>query len=143
MVFDKFHNILGHPQNIALNETAISNNIQHRPCTHCDKSKIRMKMIPKETAVNTATMKGERLMIDLSWIIAESVAKNRYWLLIMDEFTNILWSYFMKTKYEQVTTIIKHIEMLKMNLKLKSNTFVTKLERNMTSRITLERDLLG
>jgi hypothetical protein len=51
-------------------------------------------------------------MIDISWIKTESTAKNRYWLLIMDEYTNSLWSYFMKTKDEQVSVNIKHIKML-------------------------------
>jgi hypothetical protein len=76
-----------------------------------------MKKIPKEAA-HTATIKGERLMIDLAWIKTESVAKNCYWLLIDDEYTNCLWSYFLKIKDEQVSVIIKHIKSLKMNLKL-------------------------
>jgi hypothetical protein len=51
-------------------------------------------------------------MIDISWIKTESLAKTSYWLLNMDEYTNFLWSYFMKTKDEQVSVIIKHIKML-------------------------------
>jgi hypothetical protein len=43
-----------------------------------------MKKIPKEPSANSATVKGKRLMIDISWIKTESVAKSRYWLLIMD-----------------------------------------------------------
>jgi ATP:corrinoid adenosyltransferase len=74
--------------------------VHHRPCTHCAEAKIRMKKIPKEPAASTATLKGERLMINLSWTKTESVTKNRYWLLIMDEFTICLRKYFLKTKDE-------------------------------------------
>jgi hypothetical protein len=78
-----------------------------------------MKEIPKEPSLNVATVKGERLMIDISWIKTESIAKNRYWLLIMDEYTNFLWSYFIKTKDEQLPIIIKHIRMLQNEPKVK------------------------
>jgi transposase InsO family protein len=50
-------------------------------------------------------------MIDISWIKTESIAKKRYWLLVMDEYTNFLWSYFMKNKDDQVSIVIKHIKM--------------------------------
>jgi hypothetical protein len=52
-----------------------------------------MKNIPKE-ARTIATRKEERLLMDLSWIKTASFAHNRYWLLIMDEYTHFLWSYF-------------------------------------------------
>jgi hypothetical protein len=58
-------------------------------------------------------------MIDISWIKTESIEKNRYWLLIMDEYTNCLWSYFMKTKDDHVSVIIKHIKMLENEPKVK------------------------
>jgi hypothetical protein len=122
--FNKFHDILGHPHNVTLKETAKANNIQltgvhHRPCTHCAEANIRMKKISKQPSANSATAKGERLMIDISWIKTESVAKNRYWLLIMDECTSFVWSYFMKTKYEQVSIIINYIRKLHIDHKVK------------------------
>jgi hypothetical protein len=69
---------------------------------------IRVKNIPKE-ARKIATKKGEILLIDLSWIKTASFAHNRYWLLIMDEYTNFLCSNFLKTKDEQVQVIIRHL----------------------------------
>jgi hypothetical protein len=46
--FNKFHDILGHPHNVTLKETAKANSIQltgvqHIPCTHYAEAKIRMK----------------------------------------------------------------------------------------------------
>jgi hypothetical protein len=79
--FNKFQDILGHPHNVTLKETAKANNIKikgvhHRPCTHCAEVKIRVKKIPKEPSANIDRVKGERLMIDISWIKTESIAKN-------------------------------------------------------------------
>jgi hypothetical protein len=67
-----------------------------------------MKNNPKE-ARTIATKKGERQLIDLSWIKTASFAHNRYWLLIMDEYAHFLWSYFLKSKEEQVQVIITHL----------------------------------
>jgi hypothetical protein len=116
IIFDKFHSMMGHPHNAVLKETSQANKIQftgtlHRPCTHCTDctdAKIRMKIIPKE-ARTIVTKKGGRLLIDLSWLETASFAHNRYWLLIMDENTHFLWSYFLKSKDEQVQVIIKHL----------------------------------
>jgi hypothetical protein len=102
MTFDKFHSLMA--DNSVLKETAKAHNMQltdvhHSPCQNCAKAKIRMKNIPKEND-NIATKKGERLLIDISWIRRATYAGNRYRLLVMDEYTNFLWSFFMKTKDE-------------------------------------------
>jgi transposase InsO family protein len=48
-------------------------------------------------------------LIDISWIRTETYADNRYWLLVMDEYTNIIWSFFMKTKDETKHHVINLI----------------------------------
>jgi hypothetical protein len=58
---------------------------------------------------NNATKKGERLLIDISWISTATYAENRYWLLDMDEYTNFLWYFFMKTKDETKHHVISLI----------------------------------
>jgi hypothetical protein len=87
--------MMGHPHNAVLRERATENiipstGVHHRPCTYRTEDKIRMKNIPKE-ARTIATKKGERLFIDLSWIKTVSIPHNRYWLLVMNEYTNCLW----------------------------------------------------
>jgi hypothetical protein len=67
-----------------------------------------MKNIPKEND-NTATKKGERLLIDISWIRTATYADNRFWLLVMDEYKNFLWTFFMKTKDETKHHVINLI----------------------------------
>jgi hypothetical protein len=113
MTFDKFHSTMGHPNNAVLNEAAKAHKIQltdvhHRPCQHCTKAKIRMKNIPKENDIIT-TKRDERILIDISWIRTATYADNRYWLLVMDEYTNFLWSFYMKTKDETKHNVINLI----------------------------------
>jgi hypothetical protein len=113
MTFDKFHGLMGSPNNSVLKQTAKSHNIQltdihHGPCQHCPKAKIRMKNIPNEND-NITTKKGEFLLIDISWIGTATYAGNRYWLLVMDEYTKFLWSFFLKTKDETKHNVINLI----------------------------------
>jgi hypothetical protein len=56
-----------------------------------------MKNIPNKNDI-IATKKCERLLIDISWIRTATYVGNRYWLLVMDEYINCLWSFFMKAK---------------------------------------------
>jgi hypothetical protein len=72
-----------------------------------------MKKIPQEPAANTATMKGERLIIDISSLQTENAAKNHYWLLTMDAYKNCLWSNFLKQKDKQLPTVNKHKKVTK------------------------------
>jgi hypothetical protein len=67
-----------------------------------------MRNIPKEND-NIATKKGEPLLVNISCIRAATFVDNGYWLLIMDEYTNYSWSYFMKTKDETIHHVINLI----------------------------------
>jgi hypothetical protein len=78
MTFDKFHSIMEHPNNAVLKETEKAHKIQltdvhNRPRQQYEKSKIRMKNILKES-----DNKGERLLIDISWIRTANYAGTRY-----------------------------------------------------------------
>jgi hypothetical protein len=57
-----------------------------------------------------ATKKGERLISK-----SASFADNCYWLLIMDEYTHFVWSYFMKTKDEVAGLTINLIKQIQKN----------------------------
>jgi hypothetical protein len=79
-----------------------------------------MKNIPKKSHEN-ATLKAERLMIDSSWIKTESIANNQYWLLVMDEYKNFLWSFFLKHRDDKVQIVIQLIERLQNETNVKVN----------------------
>jgi hypothetical protein len=43
-------------------------------------------------------MKGGRIFMDISSINVQSKGRNKFWLLLQDEFTSCIWSFFLKHK---------------------------------------------
>jgi hypothetical protein len=66
----------------------------------------RKRTFPK-LPCSLATEKGERVSIDISSVNTNSFGKNRFWLLIQDEFTGYIWSEFI-TKKSQLPQVILH-----------------------------------
>jgi hypothetical protein len=54
---------------------------------------LRIKNIPKVTTHIAADDIGELIMFDISSVKVPSTGGNKYWLLVMDEFSGYLWSY--------------------------------------------------
>jgi hypothetical protein len=67
------------------------------PCLHCALSKSKKNNITK-TDFNHASVKGQRLALDISYPTYTSFGGSKYWLLIQDEFTDYIWSIFLKAK---------------------------------------------
>jgi hypothetical protein len=121
--FKEYHCLLVHANKPTVMDTAAHHNIAltqntKDPCHHCVKAKIRMKNIPKQDN-NPSTRKMEQLSIDLSWIKSASFAANRYWLLVMDDYTNFNWSFFLNNKNVVADTTIKFLAQLQKETKLK------------------------
>jgi hypothetical protein len=65
----------------------------------------------KETQVKSM-VPGERLYIDISSVRASSFGGYKFWVLIVDDFTDMCWSIFVKAKSlmpEQVVMLIKSL----------------------------------
>ncbi len=45
-----------------------------------------------------ATLPGERLFTDISGPFAESIIKNKYWIMVVDNCSRMKWSFFRKKK---------------------------------------------
>jgi hypothetical protein len=75
------------------------------PCLHCALSKTKKLKIPK-LALNHATLKGQRLALDISYPRYTSFGGSKYWLLIQDEFTGYIWSLFLKAKSDFPDTML-------------------------------------
>jgi transposase InsO family protein len=82
------------------------------PCTHCGMAKARQSNISKTTDARSQ-IKGERLFIDLSWTQEPSYGGTMFWLLVMDDFSGYVLSYFLKNKDAVSETIIELIRNLK------------------------------
>jgi len=115
--FASIHNKLGHPSDEIVKATAKKLHINLDPktdiCEPCAISKSKRKKIAKQTT-NHAKSPGERIMIDISYIKEPSQGGNKFWLLIVDEFTSFSWSYFMTHKSDTAKTMIKFIRFQKL-----------------------------
>jgi hypothetical protein len=97
---ERLHEKLGHPHQTIVTETAKKYGWNIKPpidatCTSCAKGKAKRKKIAK-VAKYVATMKGGRIFLDISSIYVQSKGGNKYWLLLQDDFTNCIWSFFLK-----------------------------------------------
>ena len=82
-------------------------------CGHCAQAKARQANIPKEVPEEDKTdVPGERLHMDISSIKARSFGGSKYLLLVLDEATGFIFSYFLKRKSETariIVDLIKHL----------------------------------
>ena len=117
----KFHEVLGHPSEQTTRRTAEYYGIeltgQFGVCENCGRAKSRQKNTSKDTVVRSKVA-GERLFIDISSVKGVSIGGSKYWLAIVDDFTDMTWSMFLKQKSEQVNRIIDFIRDLKVKLNL-------------------------
>ena len=77
-----------------------------KPCEHCAIGKAKQKAVPK-VSTNRATVFGERIFFDISWIKGTSLGGSNYWLLAVDEATKFCWSRSLKKKSDLKTEMIK------------------------------------
>ena len=83
-------------------------------CSHCAEGKAKAAAIPKTVEDEKRSKKpGERLAFDVSSIKARSYGGAKYWLLVMDDATGFIWSYFLKFKSQvkdKIVAMIKHLD---------------------------------
>ena len=67
------------------------------PCIHCAKAKGRQANVKKYTHTRSDTA-AERLFFDIASIKTRSKSGSKFWLLVIDDYTRMKWSYFLPTK---------------------------------------------
>jgi hypothetical protein len=107
------HKKFGHPHKQAVFDTAKYYNIKvlepPKPtnvCAECAFSKIWVKHLGYNEG-EEAVMLGERIFVDISSINQVSYGGAKFWLLVQDEYTDYLWSFFLSTKSEQTEGFIQ------------------------------------
>ena len=79
--------------------------------------KQRKMNIPKEVK-NKSHFRGERINIDISSVAATSYGGAKFWLLTQDDYTDFLWSFFLKAKSELPDIMMKWIEQIQKETKI-------------------------
>jgi hypothetical protein len=96
---NKFHRKLGHPSKEITIATAKHLGVKldgsWDECEECMLGKARKKNL-KSNSMNKSTKAGERFGFNISYIKNDSFGGSKYWLLIVDEFSSMVWSYFLR-----------------------------------------------
>ena len=112
----KMHQKLGHPGMEAVKRTAKDLGIDLQGevdvCEDCALAESRRKNL-NNYAINKSDVPGERIFTDTSWINTPSIRGSRYWILTVDECTDMKWSHFVKNKSDLKDVVIHLIEELK------------------------------
>jgi hypothetical protein len=86
-------------------------------CSNCAVAKAKEKNLNK-TNSHPSTELGGRINIDISSVLISSYGGANFWLLIQDDFTNYLWSYFLKAKSDLPETMVSWLRLVKKELSL-------------------------
>jgi hypothetical protein len=84
-------------------------------------SKSKQKNLNQITSHPSTEIFG-KINIDISRVLNSSYGGSNFWLLIQDDFTGYLWSYFLKHKSDLPSTMIDWLYLVKKELKLSIKT---------------------
>ncbi len=107
------HSVLGHPSEEITKQTAqyygwkITGTF--KPCSNCQTAKSKQNSVMKETGTKS-TIPGERIFIDTSSVRTKSFGGSKFWLLVVDDCTDVAWSAFLRKKSDQVDRIVDLIK---------------------------------
>jgi len=98
---NRFHKIFGHVHEGTSKLTAKYYSVETtgtlQPCEDCNLSKARQKNVAKST-MTKATDPGEQLCINISSVAHTSFGGSKFWILVLDDKTDMIWSIFVRHK---------------------------------------------
>jgi hypothetical protein len=98
---NKFHAIIGHCRTDRLKRTATIHKLklkgELKVCEDCALAKARQKNVNQDWKGGSQAP-GERVYLDISSIRDKSYGGSRFWVLIVDDYTDYCWIIFLKTK---------------------------------------------
>ena len=101
----KFHQMTGHTGEHLLKTTAENMGLTGKlePCEVCAQAKIRQASVPKEKQKQVPSRPAYRMFIDISSFKHDSMGGKRHWLIVVDEFSDYIHSFFLRK------AVIKHL----------------------------------
>ena len=90
-----------------------------KTCEECAIAKARQKNVKKEWK-GGSQVPGERLYIDISSIKSPSYGGSKFWVLIVDDYTDYCWSIFLKNKgdlKEKMFTLLTDLKIAGIDVK--------------------------
>ena len=65
-----------------------------------------------QAASHTAISPAQSLFLDISSVNHRFLGGNKFWLLIVDDFTHMKWSFFLKAKSDLSDTVLRFLAKL-------------------------------
>jgi hypothetical protein len=114
---NKLHTMFGHPNSQVLAATVskygfITKNTLEHTCPNCAICKVKQKNPNKLTSTLSNEL-GGRINIDISSVQTPSYGCADFWILIQDDFTGYLWSYFIKAKSDLPDSMFDWLQLVK------------------------------
>jgi hypothetical protein len=110
------HSLFGHIGEEATRKTASVYGIKvtgtMELCDACALAKGKQKNVGKETTT-IAAKQGERLYIDIGSVKAVSIGGSKFMVMIVDDYSRMKWSRFIKSKSELTSVIVPLLKELK------------------------------
>jgi hypothetical protein len=99
------HAVLGHANEDTIKQTAHYYNVKLTgtfiKCHHFALAKAKQKSVSKQSDNDRKAKRiGERLYFDISSVKTTTFGGNKFWLLIVHEFSNMCWRFFLQRKSE-------------------------------------------
>jgi hypothetical protein len=119
---NKLHTMFGHPNSKVLAASVskygfkTKNTLEHT-CPNCAICKAKQKNLNKFIS-NPSTELGGRINIDISSVQTLSYGSANFWLLIQDDLTGYLWSYFIKAKSELPASMFDWLLLVKKEISI-------------------------
>ena len=114
MDYNDLHEILGHANKQTIMDTAKQMNVRVNnitdtlKCTECAMAKLRIRNFGHTK--NETKVLGEKISIDISGVKTVSYGGSKFWLLIIDDYTDYIWSYFLSSKNELTEKVLEFIK---------------------------------
>ena len=144
LTYSEAHQKLGHPGEEATRATAAKLGwkltIKTEECEACPIGKARQKNLNK-IAGRTAEKFGQVMASDISSIATEALGGRKYWLLVVDQYTSMKWSFFLKTKDEQPQVLLNFVKEISQYTKIENWKCDNAGENNATKELFEENGL--
>ena len=76
-----------------------------KPCDDCALGKAKQWAVSKK-AVPCSKILGERLFFDISYPYTPTFDSKQHWLLVIDDSSNVIWTFFLNKKSDPVDTMV-------------------------------------
>jgi hypothetical protein len=132
MEINKFHRSMGHVNEDDLRKMGKYCGIKLygtlEPCYSCSLAKIQQKNVRKVT-MDQSTIPGERLIVDISSFNVPSFGGAKFWVLVMEDCTEMCWSFFVAAKSKMPDQVILLIKRLRSEQRFKIKHIVKTVQR--------------